>query len=147
MNHIDSNSRKQAMLFPPILDEWLPNNHPARIIDLFVESIDTKILGVVENNETTGRPSYDPKVILKLLLYGYSEGSRSSRKIERLTYENVAFMWLTEGLHPDYRTIARFRQKNISVMKGLLRKTIEFYQNVGVEFDGIAFADGTKNLC
>jgi hypothetical protein len=53
-------------------------------------------------------------------------------------------MWLTEGLHPDYRTIARFRQKNISVMKKLLRKTIELYQDIGVEFDGIAFADGTK---
>jgi len=144
MNHIDSNSRKQAMLFPPILDEWLPKNHPARIIDLFVESIDTKILGVVENNETTGRPSYSPKVILKLLLYGYSEGERSSRKLERFTYENIAFMWLIESLHPDYRTIARFRQKNITVMKELLRKTIELYQNVGVEFNGIAFADGTK---
>ena len=144
MSHIDSNSRKQAMLFPPLLDEWLPRHHPARIIDLFVESIDPKALGIVENNDVTGRPSYSPKKILKLLLYGYSEGERSSRKLERLTYENIAFMWLIETLHPDYRTIARFRQKNITVMKELLRKTIELYQNVGVEFNGIAFADGTK---
>lgn len=144
MNHIDAKSRKQSMLFPPILDEWLPKNHPARMIDFFVESFDTNTLGIVENNEVTGRPSYNPKAVLKLLLYGYSYGERSSRKLERLSYENVAFMWLTEGLHPDYRTIARFRQKNISAMKELLRKTIELYQNVGVEFSGIAFADGTK---
>jgi transposase len=144
MNHIDSNSRKQAILFPPLLDEWLPKHHPARIIDLFVESIDSNALGIIENNDATGRPSYNPKLILKLLLYGYSEGERSSRKLERLTYENVAFMWLAESLHPDYRTIARFRQKNITVMKELLRKTIELYQSVEVEFNGIAFADGTK---
>jgi transposase len=144
MNHIDSNSRKQVMLFPPVLDEWLHKHHPVRIIDLFVESIDASALGIIENNDVNGRPSYDPKLILKLLLYGYSEGERSSRKLERLTYENVAFMWLTESLHPDYRTIARFRQRNITVMKELLRKTIELYQRVGVEFNGIAFADGTK---
>ena len=67
MSHIDSNSRKQAMLFPPLLDEWLPRHHPARIIDLFVESIDPKGLGIVEIDGVSGRPSYSPKKLLKFL--------------------------------------------------------------------------------
>ncbi|MEO0069056.1 MAG: transposase [candidate division WOR-3 bacterium] len=132
------------MLFPPQLDEWIPQNHPARVVDLFVDSLDMAALGIRENNQETGRPSYDPKLMMKLLLYGYSQGERSSRKLERLTYENTAYIWLTGNLHPDYRTIARFRQQNISVMRELLKKTLEFYQAVDVALAEVVFADGTK---
>ena len=78
-----------------------------------MESVDPMKLGMREGQETMGRPNYSPKVMLKVLLYGYATGERSSRKLERLTYENLAYIWLTGNLHPDYQTIARFRQHNL----------------------------------
>jgi transposase len=136
--------RNQYLLFPPIIEDWIPQTHPARIIDLFVESLDPKSLGVVENNDFTGRPNYSPKLLLKIILYGYSNGERSSRVLERKTYEDIAYIWLTGNLHPDYRTIARFRQNNISALKSLLKETLRLYETVGIDFDGIIFSDGTK---
>ncbi len=100
-------------------------------IDYFVEALSMEELGIEEKNEETGRPSYSPRVMLKILLYGYSEGGRSSRRLERLSYENIAYIWLTGNLYPDYRAIARFREKNIGAMNGLLKKTIELYEEWG----------------
>lgn len=79
MPHIESTPRNQYLLFPPIIEDWIPQTHPARIIDLFVESLNTKTLGIEENNDLTGRPNYEPKLLLKIILYGYSNGERSSR--------------------------------------------------------------------
>lgn len=144
MPHIESTPRNQYLLFPPIIEDWVPQTHPARIIDLFVESLDTKTLGIEENNDLTGRPNYEPKLLLKIILYGYSNGERSSRVLERKTYEDVAYIWLTGNLHPDYRAIARFRQNNISALKALLKETLRLYETVGIDFDSIIFSDGTK---
>lgn len=132
------------MLFPPQLDEYIPQNHLARVVDLFVESLDMAALGIRENNQETGRASYDLKVMMKLSLYGYSQGGRSSRRLERLTYKNTAHMWLTGNLHPDYRRIARFRQQNLSVTREILKKTLELYRTVDGELAEVVFADGTK---
>jgi len=144
MSHIEGLSRKQVLLLPPIVEDWIPSDHPARIVDLFVESVDPAKLGMREGQEAMGRPSYSPKIMLKVLLYGYATGERSSRKLERLTYENLAYIWLTGNLHPDYRTIARFRQNNLDVMKGVLKETLKLFVRVKVKFDGVAFVDGTK---
>lgn len=144
MPHIESTPRNQYLLFPPIIEDWIPQTHPARIIDLFVENLDPKTLGIVENNDLTGRPNYEPKLLLKIILYGYSNGERSSRVLERKTYEDIAYIWLTGNLHPDYRTIARFRQNNISALKALLKETLRLYETVGIDFDGIIFSDGSK---
>lgn len=144
MNHIEGKPRNQYMMLPPVMDEWIPKDHKVRVIDYFVERINVKELGIEESNEETGRPSYAPKVMLKLLLYGYSEGERSSRKLEVLTYENIAYRWLLQDLHPDYRTIARFRSKNIGIMNELLKETIELFKEGGIEFKGVVFSDGSK---
>jgi len=144
MPHIESTPRNQYLLFPPIIEDWVPQTHPARIIDLFVESLNTKTLGIEENNDLTGRPNYKPKLLLKIILYGYSNGERSSRVLERKTYEDIAYIWLTGNLHPDYRTIARFRQNNISALKSLLKETLRLYEMVGIDFDSIIFSDGSK---
>lgn len=144
MPHIESTPRNQYLLFPPIIEDWIPQTHPARIIDLFVESLNTKTLGIEENNDLTGRPNYEPKLLLKIILYGYSNGERSSRVLERKTYEDIAYIWLTGNLHPDYRTIARFRQNNISALKTLLKETLRLYEAVGIDFDSIIFSDGSK---
>lgn len=144
MSYIEGTPRNQYLLFPPVVEDWIPPEHPARIIDWFVESVDCIGLGFGPRNEMTGRPSYAPQVMLKILLYGYTEGERSSRILERWTYENVAMFWLTGNLHPDYRTIARFRQEHHSAVLGLLKETLRLYAAVGVVFAGTVFSDGTK---
>lgn len=146
-NHIAGDSRKQMYLLPPGLEEWIPAEHPARLIDAFVDSLELYALGVEEHNEETGRPSYSPWDMVKVFLYSYSIGVRSSRRIERLTCENIALRWLTGNLHPDYRTVARFRRRNRGLLKGLLTETIALYKDVELDlkgFDGVLYTDGTK---
>ena len=146
-NYIEGMSRKQLLLLPPNLDKWLPRDHPARAIDKFVESLDVNSLDLKEDNDEVGRKRYPPKEMLKILIYSYSVGIRSSREIERLTHENIALRWLSGDLHPDYRTIARFRSENSNVLEGLLTKTVKLYKKVYLNkegFDGTAFIDSTR---
>jgi hypothetical protein len=94
-----------------------------------------------------GRPRYSPFALIKALIYCYSIGIRSSRKIERLAGENMAVHWLTRGLKPDYRTIARFRSNNAEALKGLLTETIKLYIDLDLyneDLKDIIFIDGTK---
>jgi len=144
MAYIKGLSKNEYLLLPPSVDEWIPQSHSARIVELFVSGIEVKELGFVEENEQMGRPSYSPETMLKILLYGYANGERSSRKLERKTYEDLGYIWLTGNQHPDYRTIARFRQKNTEAIKALLKETLKLYSSVGYEFDGVIFSDGTK---
>jgi len=145
--YIEGKSRHQLELFPPRLDEWIEEDHPARVIDKFVDNIDMDFLGLKENNDDTGRPRYSPFAIIKALIYCYSIGIRSSRKIERLVGENMAVHWLVRGLKPDYRTIARFRSDNAEALKGLLTETIKLYISLDLyneDLKDIIFIDGTK---
>ena len=145
-NYIEGKSRKQLFLLPPNLDEWVPKKHPARAIDRFVDSLNTDSMDLQESNDSSGRKRYPPREMIKILMYSYSIGVTSSRKIERLTYENVVLRWLSGGLHPDYRTIARFRRENSKVLEGLLTKTVKLYREVYLDednFDGVVFIDST----
>jgi transposase len=145
--YIEGRSRHQLELFPPKLDEWIEEYHPARVIDKFVDNIDIDSLELRENNDDTGRPRYSPFAIIKILIYCYSIGIRSSRKIERLARENMAVYWLTRGLKPDYRTIARFRRENNEALKELLTETIRLYISLDLyneDFKDIIFIGGTK---
>ena len=145
--YIEGRSRHQLELFPPRLDEWIEKDHPARVIDKFVDNIDIDSLELKENNDDTGRPRYSPFAIIKILIYCYSIGIRSSRKIEMLAGENMAVHWLTRGLKPDYRTIARFRSENNKALEELLKETIKLYVNLDLyneDFKDIIFIDGTK---
>lgn len=144
MAHITGTSKGQYLMFPPLIEEWLPKDHPARVIEIYVSTLEIKKLGFRIENDLTGRPSYDPLDILRILLYGYTNGERSSRKLERKTYEDIGYIWLTGNLHPDYRTIARFRQMNTAALKCLLKETLKLYASVGYKFDGTIFSDGTK---
>jgi transposase len=144
MSHIEGIAKNQYTMLPPVLDDWLPIKHRARTVEMFVESLELKELGMVEKNEKTGRPSYAPKEMLKILLYGYMEGERSSRKIESETYDDIGYRWLSRDLHPDYRSIIRFRTDNWKWIEKLLKKTLELYETSGGKIDGVAFTDGTK---
>ncbi|EQD57849.1 transposase, partial [mine drainage metagenome] len=105
-----SYDQDQMFLLPPSLDEWLPDDHSARFISEVVEEL-LDLGGIYSSYiEASGAPPYDPKMMLKLVLYSYSIGVTSSREMERRCYTDVAFRWLSANIAPDHRSISRFRR-------------------------------------
>jgi transposase len=105
--------RRQGVLLPEYLDDYVSEENPVRVIDVFVDTLDLGALGfggVVP--EATGRPAYHPGSMLKIYVYGYINQIASSRRLERETQRNVEMMWLTQRLAPDFKTIADFRKDN-----------------------------------
>jgi len=136
--------RKQRMLFPQSVDEYIPADAPVRAYDVIVDSLDFNALGIEVNSHKVGCPQYEPGVMLKLLVYGYSYGIRSSRKLERETHYNLSFIWLTGGLKPDHKTIAEFRRNNKSVLKNVLKQCARLCIELGLIEGNTLFVDGTK---
>jgi len=136
--------RKQRTLFPKSVDEYIPQEAPVRAYDAFVDSLDLAELGIQVDPHKVGCPQYDPKSMLKLLLYGYSYGVRSSRKLEREVHYNLSFIWLTGGLKPDHKTIAEFRRKNKTALKKVLRQCARLCIKLGLIEGNTLFVDGTK---
>ena len=136
--------RDQAVMFPAMLEDYVFEGDPVRAYEAFVEALDFGELGIELDDEKVGNPSYYPKAMMKLLVYGYSYGWRSSRKLERATHHNVSFMWLTGGIKPDHKTIANFRRRN----KGALRKVLKQCARICMELELIEgnclFLDGSK---
>jgi transposase len=136
--------RQQMNLLPPSIEDYVNIDHPVRAYDAFVNALDLKELGIQINDDKVGNPSYHPKVMLKLLVYGYSYGVRSSRKLEREAVNNLSFIWLLAGLAPDHKTIAEFRRNN----KNSLKKVLKQCALICIELDLIdgntLFVDGTK---
>lgn len=136
--------REQKDLFPQSIEEYVEEDDPVRAYDALVESLDFSGLGILLDPDKVGCPQYDPKAMLKLLVYGYSYGIRSSRKLERAVYHNVSFIWLMGGLKPDHKTIAEFRRKN----KKALKKVLKQCARLCIELDLIAgntlFVDSSK---
>jgi len=119
--------RSQVLLFPESLDEYVSEDSPVRLIDAFVENLDMVSLKFQRvEPEEIGRPSYDPKDLLKVLIYGYFYGARSSRRMERECKVNVEVMWLTGKLTPDHNTLSEFRKRNIKCMKPMFREFNKF---------------------
>src|SRR3990172_6703546 len=111
MSYIEGTSRDQSVLFPESLDEYITQDNPVRFLDAFVDGLRVEELGFGPSvPEGTGRPPYDPRDLLKLYVYGYLNGVRSSRKPERECGRNVEVMWLVRKLRPDFKTIADFRK-------------------------------------
>ncbi len=136
--------REQMGIFPQCIEDYVKADDPVHAYDAIVESLDFCELGIELDSDKVGCPQYDPKAMLKLLVYGYSYGIRSSRKLERATYHNVSFMWLTGGLKPDHKTISEFRRKNKKALKEVLKQCAR----ICIELDLIAgntlFVDGSK---
>ncbi|MBQ9000959.1 MAG: transposase [Eggerthellaceae bacterium] len=125
------------------LDMMVAPDSPARVIDRFVDGLDLDGLGFeVAGKALEGRPAYDPKALLKLLLWGYCGNARSSRKLMRACSVNLEAMWLVEGVEPDYHTISNFRRDNAACVKAVFR---EFNARVlAVLGTGFVSVDGTK---
>lgn len=144
--YIKGKDRYQLNIMPISLDEMIPENNPVRIIDALVDSLDMKALNFKYSipNET-GRKPYDPKCLLKLYIYGYYNGVRSSRKLERECNKNIEVMWLLDNLEPDDKTISNFRKDNreslIKVFKqfNILCDELNLFGKQMVAIDGSKF--------
>ena len=136
--------RKQKMLFPQSVDEYISQEAPVRAYDAIVDSLDMADIGIELDPLKVGCPQYNPKMMLKLLVYGYSYGVRSSRKLERETHYNLSFIWLTGGLKPDHKTISEFRRKNKTALKKVLRQCARLCIELGLIEGNTLFVDGSK---
>src|ERR1700693_1401688 len=137
--------RRQSTLFPECLEDWICEDNPVRVIDVFVGGLDLaelRFCGV--DPETTGRPSYHPSVLLKLYIYGYLNRLQSSRRLERETQRNVELMWLTGRLAPDFKTIADFRKDNGKAIRSVCREFIVLCRRLNLFSEAMVAIDGSK---
>lgn len=133
------------LLFPESLDECVAEDSPVRLIDAFVERLDMSALKFQRVEPVgKGRPSYDPKDLLKILIYGYFYGARSSRRMERECKVNVEVMWLTGKLTPDHNTLSEFRRRNIGCMKPMFREFNKFCLKMDMFKLDYVSIDGSK---
>lgn len=134
----------QGQLLPPSLDDWLPAEHLARFIaDLVDDHLDLSRIHAAYT-EVRGGPPYDPRLMVRILLYGYTTGVRSSRRLEAACVDVVAFRWLAAGSAPDYRAIARFRKRHLSALGHLFVQALALCQAAGMVSLGQVALDGTK---
>lgn len=137
-------NREQMELFPKSIEEYVSTDDPVRAYDAFVEALDFDELGIILDEKKIGNSEYFPQAMLKLLVYGYSYGFRSSRKLERATHHNLSFIWLMGGLKPDHKTIARFRKDNKHVLKNILKQCARMCLKLGLIAGNTLFVDGSK---
>ncbi|MBU3911113.1 MAG: IS1182 family transposase, partial [Candidatus Omnitrophica bacterium] len=136
--------REQIQLFPQAIEDYVSKDDPVRAYDAFVEALDFNELGIILDENHTGNPQYNPRSMVKLLVFGYSYGIRSSRKLERAAYHNIAFIWLMESLKPDHKTIAEFRRNNKSALKETLTQCARLCIKLDLIEGNTLFVDGTK---
>jgi transposase len=123
MNNFREFDRETSFLLPPSLDEWLPERHLARFVVEVVDGLD--LSAMVTSYRGTGSAGYHPALLLGLLVYGYATGVFSSRKLERATYDSVAFRFIAANDHPDHDTIATFRRRFLKDIEGLFVRVLE----------------------
>jgi transposase len=135
----------QPLLMPQSLDDWLPEAHLARFVAELVDEVLDLTAIRASYTEKRGYPPYDPRLMLRLLIYGYTTGVRSSRAIERKCIEDVAFRYLAAGTAaPDYRSISRFRRRHLDALADMLTQSLHLAQKLGMVKMGRVALDGTK---
>ncbi len=134
--------REQVILMPYDLCDWLPEDHLARFVVDIVERLNLKT--IYDQYGGKGSAAYDPKLLLSLLFYGYSTGVFSSRKIETATYDSIAFRFIAGNHHPDHDTIATFRKRFLSEIKGWFKDILLIGKELGIVKLGNIYIDGTK---
>jgi transposase len=142
MSNFRPTDRATGFLMPPSVDEWLPEQHLARFIVEVVEGLDLR--GMSGSYRGSGSASYHPSVLLSILVYGYATGVFSSRKLERATYDSVAFRFIAGNEHPDHDTIASFRLRFLKQIEGLFVEVLKLAREMGVLKLGTVALDGTK---
>jgi len=142
---VEGEDRTQGVLLPEFLDDYVAEDNPVRVIDVFVDELDLHALGfagVVP--EATGRPAYHPATMLKVYLYGYLNRVQSSRRLERETRRNIELMWLTERLMPDFKTIADFRRDNGAAIRSACAQFVVLCRQFNLFTRAVVALDGSR---
>ena len=134
----------QIFLLPPSIDDWLPEDHLARFVSELVDEVLDLEPFLAVFTEARGYPPYDPRLMLKLVLYGYTTGVRSSRGIEKRCHDDVAFRFLAANQAPDFRSVARFRRRHLDALAGLFVEVLALCQRAGMVKLGRVALDGSK---
>lgn len=137
--------RRQPTLLPECLDDYVAEDNPVRVVDVFVDELDLVGLGFEGMTPaTTGRPAYHPATLLKLYVYGYLNKVQSSRRLEREAQRNVELMWLTGRLAPDHKTIAEFRRENGPAIQAACSQFVVLCRELGLFGAALVAIDGSK---
>ena len=142
---VEGENRTQGVLLPDFLDDYVAEDNPVRVIDVFVDELDLHALGfagVVP--EATGRPAYHPATMLKVYLYGYLNRVQSSRRLERETQRNIELMWLTGRLMPDFKTIADFRRDNGAAIRSACAQFVVLCRQFNLFTRAVVALDGSR---
>src|SRR3981081_4214729 len=142
MDNFRSIDRQTGFLLPPSVDEWLPEKHLARFIVEVIDELDLRAMS--GSYRGSGSASYHPRMLLGILVYGYAAGGVSSRKLERATYDSVAFRFIAANDHPDHDTIAAFRRRFLKEIEALFVQVLQLAREMGVLKMGTIGLDGTK---
>src|SRR5918997_1054978 len=134
--------RDTGFLLPPSVDEWLPERHLARFVVEVIEGLDLRAM--IGRYRSGGEAAYHPRLLLGILVYGYATGVFSSRKLERATYDSVAFRFIAANQHPDHDTIAAFRRRFLPQIEALFVQVLLLARELGVLQLGTVALDGTK---
>ena len=142
---VEGVDRGQSTLFPDRLEDWIGEDNPVRVVDVFVDELDLGGVGFGRVEPlATGRPGYHPAVLLKLYIYGYLNRVQSSRRLEREAGRNVELMWLTGRLAPDHKTIADFRKDNGAAIRKVCSQFVALCRGLGLFADAAVAIDGSK---
>src|SRR5918993_2450771 len=142
---VEGEDRQQGVLLPEFLDDYVSEENPVRVIEVFVEELELGALGfegVIP--EATGRPAYHPGLLLKIYVYGYINQIASSRRLEREAQRNVELMWLTGRLAPDFKTIADFRKDNGPAIRATCRRFVLLCRELGLLSEASVAIDSSK---
>src|ERR1035437_1922911 len=142
MSNFRTIDRETGFLLPPSVDEWLPEKHLARFVVEVMEGLD--LCTMSGSYRGSGSASYHPRMLLGIVVYGYATGVFSSRKLERATYDSVAFRFIGANEHPDHDTIATFRRRFLKQIEGLFVQVLLLARETGVLQLGTVGLDGTK---
>jgi transposase len=134
--------RDTGFLLPPSVDEWLPERHLARFVVEVIAGLDLR--SMTGSYRGSGEASYHPELLLGLIVYGYATGVFSSRKLERATYDSVAFRFIAANEHPDHDTISAFRRRFLKQIELLFVQVLCMAREMGVLKLGTVALDGTK---
>jgi len=141
---IEGDDRNQATLFPERLDDYVAEDSPVRVIDVFIDDLDISGLGFKTEPNDTGRPGYHATTMLKIYVYGYLNRVQSSRCLEHETQRNVEMMWLTGRLAPDHKTISDFRKDNGEAIRLVCREFVMLCKKLNLLSNALVAIDGSK---
>ncbi len=140
-----SGDRYQLSFFPQSIDEMVSEDDPVRAYDAIIDKIFEEVKPSINYNEKkAGAHEYNPRNMLKVLVYSYSYGFRSSRKIERALYHNLSYIWISGGIKPDHWTICDFRRQNIRLIKEVLKSCARLCIKLNLIEGNVLFVDGSK---